>query len=41
MEKIIYGKTEGIKKNILDRLESLYDMTVEQGPPLAARSLFM
>ncbi len=31
MEKIIYGKTEGIKKNILDRLESLYDMTVEQG----------
>jgi GTP-binding protein HflX len=31
MEKTIFGNTEGIKKNILSRLEGMYDMTVDQG----------
>ncbi len=31
MDKIVYGKTEGIKKNIITRLESLYDIQVEPG----------
>jgi GTP-binding protein HflX len=31
MEKIVFGKTEGIKNNIMAQLKALYDLRVDQG----------
>ena len=31
MDNIVYGKTEGIKKRVLEQLQSLYDLHLDQG----------
>ena len=30
MDNIVYGKTEGIKKRVLEQLQSLYDLHLDQ-----------
>ena len=31
MDNIVYGKTEGIKKRVLEQLQSLYNLHLDQG----------